>query len=249
MYRRRFIEIALTQASVLLAACDVAFEDPLPAPPDAATLVARPHGPTEKVVIGFTELGIPGDGFLYVPTTYTPDRPAPLLVLLHGGGGSPDNFKSLTSLADSAGLILLCPHSRAGTWDLSLAGFGPDVRFIDTVLALAFRECNVSRDRVALGGFSNGASYALSLGVYNGDLFSALVAFSPGFYTPPGKRGLPRIFVSHGTSDPLLTNSTTPQIVPRLRSEGYAVTYRVFDGGHELPAAVAQEAIQWLTAG
>jgi len=89
-----------------------------------------------------------------------------------------------------------------------------------------FRECNVDTTRIALGGFSNGASYALSLGVYNGDLFSALLAFSPGFYAPPGKRGLPRIFASHGTNDPLLMNPTTPLVVPRLRSEGYTVTYR-----------------------
>jgi predicted esterase len=251
MNRRRFIEISAAHASALLLACDDAIEDPLPDPPDAATLVARPHGPTEKSTTGFVSLGIPSDGFIYVPPGYTPDRAAPLLLLLHGAGGSPEDFNSLplASLADPAGLILLCPKSRSGTWDLSLGGFGPDVRFIDASLARVFREYNISRYRIALGGFSNGASYALSLGVYNGDLFSALVAFSPGFYTPPGKRGLPRIFASHGTRDPLLNNTTTPQIVPRLTSEGYSVTYRLFDGGHEVPVSVAQEAIQWLTAG
>lgn len=76
-----------------------------------------------------------------------------------------------------------------------------------------------------------------------------MVDLAPTYaYTPPGKRGLPRIFASHGTNDPLLMNATTPQIVPRLRSEGYSVTYRLFDGGHELPVAVAQEAVQWLAA-
>ena len=123
------------------------------------------------------------------------------------------------------------------------------MRFIDAALAAVFRQFNISRNRIALGGFSNGASYALSLGVYNGDLFNALVAFSPGFYTPPGKRGLPRTFASYGTHDPLLNNQTTPQVVPQLKSEGYAVTYRLFDGGHELPVPVAQEAIQWRMAG
>jgi phospholipase/carboxylesterase len=34
---------------------------------------------------------------------------------------------------------------------------------------------------VALGGFSDGASYALSLDLTNGDLFASLIAFSPGF--------------------------------------------------------------------
>ncbi len=34
-------------------------------------------------------------------------------------------------------------------------------------------------------GFSDGASYALSLGVPNGDLFTHIVAFSPGFMRLP----------------------------------------------------------------
>ncbi len=88
-----------------------------------------------------------------------------------------------------------------------------------------FRECNVDTTRIALGGFSNGASYALSLGVYNGDLFSALLAFSPGFYAP-GKTRTASHLRSHDTNDPLLMNPTTPLVVPRLRSEGYTVTYR-----------------------
>ena len=248
--RRQFLEVAAANSALFVAACDNSREEILSPPLDQATLVARPHGPTYKAVTGFHNVGVPGDGFFYVPTTYSPDVPSPLLILLHGAGGSPDDFKSLplSSLADSHRLILVCPKSRAGTWDLSLGGFGPDVRFIDGVLEVVFLQCNVARSRIALGGFSNGASYALSLGVYNGDLFSALVAFSPGFYTPPGKRGMPRIFASHGLSDPLLMNATTPQIVPRLRSEGYDVTYRLFDGGHELPVAIAEEAIQWLTA-
>ena len=37
-------------------------------------------------------------------------------------------------------------------------------------------------------------------------------------------------------------------IVPRLKSMGYDVTFREFDGRHELPPAVAQEAMQWLAA-
>ena len=34
-------------------------------------------------------------------------------------------------------------------------------------------------------GFSDGASYALSLGAANGDLFTHIAAFSPGFMRPP----------------------------------------------------------------
>lgn len=250
--RRDFLGVALAQGAVLVAGCDSDVVDLLGNPPDAATLLARPGGPTQSVLPGFYPLGLGGarDGFFYVPPGYTPGQAAPLLVLLHGAGGSASDFKNLPipALVDAAGVVVLCPDSRQGTWDLSLGGFGADVRFIDSALTLVFRRSMIDPARIALGGFSNGASYALSLGVYNGDLFTALVAFSPGFYTPPGKRGLPRIYASHGTNDPLLSNSTSPQIVPRLRAEGYSVTYRLFDGGHELPFTVAQEGVQWFVA-
>ena len=45
------------------------------------------------------------------------------------------------------------------------------------------------------------ASYALSLGIANGNLFSHVLAFSPGFLAPAGQTGSPRICVSHGTQD------------------------------------------------
>ena len=45
------------------------------------------------------------------------------------------------------------------------------------------------------------ASYALSLGIANGNLFSHVLAFSLGFLAPASQTGSPRIFVSHGTQD------------------------------------------------
>jgi phospholipase/carboxylesterase len=100
---------------------------------------------------------------------------------------------------------------------------------------------------VAVGGYSDGASYALSLGIANGDLFSHVLAFSPGFLTPTGQRGSPRIFVVHGTRDRWLPiDSCSRRIVPRLERAGYEVLYREFEGGHVVPPGIAREAAIWL---
>jgi predicted esterase len=37
-------------------------------------------------------------------------------------------------------------------------------------------------------------------------------------------------------------------IVPELRNAGYDVTYREFDGGHEVPAEISEEALDWFLA-
>jgi len=104
---------------------------------------------------------------------------------------------------------------------------------------------------VALGGFSDGASYALSLGLANGDLFEAVLAFSPGFVAPPGRTGVPRIWISHGTQDRVLPVERCGRRVSRdLARAGYDVTYEEFDGGHVVPPGVLTAALAaWLGPG
>lgn len=46
----------------------------------------------------------------------------------------------------------------------------------------------VDTTRLGVGGFSDGASYALSLGLTNGDLFTHVIAFSPGALYPKESR-------------------------------------------------------------
>ena len=82
----------------------------------------------------------------------------------------------------------------------------------------------------------------------NGDLFTALMAFSPGFI-PPGseKKGKPRIFISHGTADNILPiASCSRRLVPELKQDGYPVTYREFDGPHTVPPEITAEAMRWF---
>src|SRR6185295_4511654 len=105
--------------------------------------------------------------------------------------------------------------------------------------------CSVDRQRLALAGFSDGATHVLSFGIANGDIFGHLMAFSPGLMRPPDARGKPHIFISHGTSDPTMPiDDTSRKFVPRLKALGYDVTYREFDGRHTLPPEIGHEAFE-----
>jgi phospholipase/carboxylesterase len=159
-----------------------------------------------------------------VPAGYRAERPAPLVLLLHGAGeDARDGLAQLRGQADEAGLVLLACSSRGPTWDsiLSRGRYGPDIAAIDRALDHAFSRCTVDPTRVGVGGYSDGASYALSLGIANGDLFSHVLAFSPGFLAPTGRRGAPRTFVSHGTRDGWLPiDSCSRRIVPGSNAPG-----------------------------
>ncbi len=173
-----------------------------------------------------------------------------MVLLLHGAGGhARQGLDLLRSLADAAGLLLLAPASREHTWDFLVGRrYGPDLALIDRALEQMFSRYAVTPERVAVGGFSDGASYALSLGITNGDLFTHVLAFSPGFMAPAGQRGSPRVFISHGTHDGVLPiDSCSRRIVPRLERDGYDVRYREFDGGHTITPEIALEAVNWFT--
>ncbi len=190
-----------------------------------------------------------GTGLVHVPPAVAEGPPAPLAVLLHGAGGTAEaGLALLLAMADDAGLVLLAPQARASTWDVIRGGFGPDVAGLDAQLERVFDAVAIDPARVALGGFSDGASYALSLGLGNGDLFSHLIAFSPGFAAPAGRAGQPRAFVTHGVDDRVLPiDRCSRRLVPLLRAEGLDVTYEEFAGGHVVPPDLARTAVAWLT--
>jgi phospholipase/carboxylesterase len=215
-------------------------------------LRARPTAVRHEASVGRQALQLGGarDGLLYVPSAYRSDRPAPLALLLHGAGGHASHGLALLQpYADASGLLLLAPESRRQTWDVILDAYGPDVTFIDRALGYTFQRYAVDPARVAVGGFSDGASYALSLGLTNGDLFTHVIAFSPGFMAPTRRQGSPRLFISHGTGDQVLpVEPCSRRLVPPLRRDGYAVRYREFDGPHTVPPAIAREAVEWFTS-
>jgi predicted esterase len=105
----------------------------------------------------------------------------------------------------------------------------------------------VDPDRLAIAGFSDGATYALSVGLAQGLLFHHVLAFSPGFVIPAPRVGRPAIFISHGTADPVLPiDRCSRRIVPALRADGYPVRYHEFVGGHSVPASIATAAVATL---
>ena len=187
------------------------------------------------------------EGVIYVPPQVTQQTAAPLMVFLHGAGGTVDPIiDAFIPAADAHGVILLAPFSDGETWDALFDVFGPDPARIDSALRWTFERWRIDPARIALTGFSDGASYALGIGRANGDLFSRLAAFSPGSLLNVDAIGRPKVFITHGTLDPVLSIELSRAIVPALRGFGYEVDFREFNGVHAIPIATASEFIASL---
>jgi predicted esterase len=193
--------------------------------------------------------GGPRDGRLRVPdNAVLAGARLPLIVMLHGAGSGHERaLRRIAPIADAA--LVMLPESLGATWDVLEGGYGPDIVRLDAALARVLAAWPVDPARLAIAGFSDGASYAFSLALMNGDLFSHGLIFSPGFALPMGIVGRPRFFVSHGTMDEILAiEHASRRLVPRLLRGGWTVRYVEFDGGHTLPEPVAREALDFLNA-
>jgi len=205
-------------------------------------LHARPTSP-HPLEPGLHTLPLERRTLLYVPATARA-----FTLLLHGANGVPERIiERFRPFSDELGVILLAPKSAGYTWDAIRGSFGPDVLFIDEALRAAFAICPVDRHHLAVAGFSDGATYAIALGLANGDLFSHVVAFSPGFLIPVQREGSPLIFMSHGTRDPILPiDNASRRIARELRRANLKVTLREFNGEHSIPPEIAREAFEWF---
>ena len=231
----------------------------------AGRLTARPPAeadyspqPAGEFPLG---LGDRRDGVIIVPASYRPNVPAPLLIALHGASGG--HQRILHRLGDTVrgcGAIILAPDSRWVTWDVLQGGYGPDPRligpdvaFLDRALEYVFGRYRIDPTHIALQGFSDGASYSLSIGLANGDLMTHIIANSPGFIAPPIDQegriqqvGAPKIYISHGTADEVLPIALCGRPYAYALSQiGYDVTYREFQGPHTIPPEVLVEMLAW----
>jgi phospholipase/carboxylesterase len=248
--RREFVATLGVTTAGLVSGC---LDNSATIPGDGdATLHSRPGTPTKTIEPGLHDLGLGNgrDGKLFVPQSYSPASPIPLLILFHGATGSGANwFGSYDDRAEARGFAVLAPDSRFQTWDVILGSFAEDIAFIDAALAHTFDRVAIDPDRIVIGGFSDGATYALSTALPNADFVKFVLAYSPGFYVHTQQRGTPEIFMSHGRADNVLSeNNTRLNIKPRLEEMGCTVEYVSFQGGHEVPDAISTRALDWLEA-
>jgi phospholipase/carboxylesterase len=188
------------------------------------------------------------DAILYVPTGLAANQPVPLFVMFHGAGGFPEKvLPFIEEHAERDKFLVIAPHSLFPTWDIVIGGSGPDLERLDRALVEVTSRYAIDRNRIAFAGFSDGASYALSMGITNGDVASHVIALSGGFMSVFTQEGAPKVFIAHGLSDEQLPIETSGRAnAAKLKAAGYDVQYIEFNGLHAIQPAVVGMAVQFF---
>jgi len=185
-----------------------------------------------------------------IPKNYSPSRPSPLIVALHGLGSTEDTFfdaygKKLPELADARGYIVVSPLGYRVDggygWGLGAPPSDPatkrsrELSEQDVMQALAEvrKAYNVDSTRVYLMGHSLGAIGTWLIAPKYPEMWAAIAPFS-GFGSPNTVAQMKQIpqFVVHGDNDPTVSVVGSRTMVAALKAAGVEHTYIEVPGGN-----------------
>lgn len=173
---------------------------------------------------------------LYVPRRRDEAQLVPLVVALHGGGGSAKEWPAYTDfgfekLADRAPFILVYPEGLEGQWNdkRGVSRFYAhkndidDAGFLAALIERLIKTQPIDKDRVFVTGASNGGMMAHYLAAAHADKIAAIATVISSIPTNLQGKLHPSkplsVLMINGTEDPL------------VRWEGGAVTFGKADNG------------------
>jgi poly(3-hydroxybutyrate) depolymerase len=190
--------------------------------------------------------------YIYVPSRYRHDVPAPLIVSCHGTPPfdiAEHHIREWKMLGEQYGCIVVTPVL---TGTDGIIGAGPsesmlaNERGILSLISLLGYRYNIDRNNVMITGFSGGGFPTYWVGLRHPDVFSVVVARNCNFnegnldgWYPPEARDLD-ILVYWGDRDPFPVLSQSKWAVRYLRGAGFTLdTIELPDSGHERRPDVA----------
>ena len=159
--------------------------------------------------------GVDRNYISYIPESYDPQNPSPILFVFHGFGGQnilTMNNTKFNQIADSNNFIVIypqgtlfgiAPHWNVGGW--TSGSTVDDVAFVDHLLTDLSSEYNINLDRVYATGMSNGGFFSFLLACQLSDKFAAIASVTGSMTTDTFQNCNPSrevpILQIHGTND------------------------------------------------
>ena len=188
---------------------------------------------------------------LFLPESLRQDENIPLIVVLHGLGGSGANTIPAWVEHLHKEFTVLCPTYPMGAWWAR-----PAEEMVLGLIDQVRKQYNIDSDRIFLAGLSNGAIGTYMIGMFYPDRFAGLIPIA-GSITPRymhflvNLRNTP-IYLIQGAHDPIFPIQLSRRIHKILSDMKYPVTYREHGergkahGGHFLPESEVPAMLEWI---
>ncbi len=220
---------------------------------EAPRAAARPAAAAPAGLIQRERNDSRSDHTLYIPEDYSPQRPMPLIVALHGGYGQGSEYVwTWMRSARSRRWALLAPKSWGNTWEMTLNS--SDARSVLTMIDEVAREYPIDPARVYLSGLSDGGIFTYILGLEHHERFRGIAPVAGALHLAAdpllraGRGKDTPIFVVHGVHDFIFPVTFTRQTTELLRGIGYNVKYdELPEWGHAFPYSINERLVApWL---
>jgi phospholipase/carboxylesterase len=213
---------------------------------------AQRDGVTVGLIAVRDRSGARGGFAMYVPERYDPARAWPLVIALHGGSGIGDDFLwTWVTEARSRGFMVMAPTSLGSTW--SMMGDDIDAPALQHLFNYVCEHWNVDRTRVLLTGLSDGATYALLVGLQPDMPFTALAPVSGVLHPFNFENGNmerargKRIYLVHGALDWMFPIATARFAYQELERAGADIVFReIADLSHTYPRDENDRILTWF---
>lgn len=198
------------------------------------------------------ERGSRGGYSLYVPESYSRERPLPLVMALHGGSGHGRAFLwSWLRDARSFEAIVVAPTATGRTW--ALMGEDTDTPNLHRILDDVGARWHVDVTRLLLTGMSDGGTFCYVSGLEAGSRFTHLAPVSATFHPMMASMadtarlgGLP-IRITHGGRDWMFPVEVARRAAESLAAAGADIGYREIDDlSHCYPREINAALLAWL---
>ena len=179
---------------------------------------------------------------LFVPSSYDPSKPSPLLVSLHGAGRQYDwlmNYAGFLDLAEHHGYVVVTPLGYTRRGGYGYRGDSEQDRRAEqdvmNVFELVTEEFNIDDQRIYLWGHSMGGAGTYYIASRYPDIWAGLAAVAGGsmaadFVEEEAVRHIP-FLVIQGSDDQTVRVSRSRESVARMRELGMQHLYIEIEGG------------------
>lgn len=172
------------------------------------------------------------------------------VVLCHGRGAQARSVLGLSEAVDVGGVAYLAPQAARNTWypnsfmapvDTNQPWLDGALSFVDRTIGAA-ADADVPREKIVLGGFSQGACLASEYAVRNPTRYGGIAALSGGLIGPEGTSwdtdgsldDTPA-FVGCSDQDPHIPIERVDETIETLEVMDADVDERIYDGlGHRI---------------